>query len=772
MQPDALAHQVLAAPNLPALVMPWPDHVADAVVEHLKNDADRHWGINAHRSLELANTIVAIGRARQHAAYRALGIMARGDALKFLGHLTHAWAAFDEAGRLFQAIGDDVGWARTRIGRLLLCVDLNRVDEALADAEQARQIFTTHSAWEKQLRLDHDTAYVYTLLGDHQRALSLYQLALQTALAFGQVGETYLGTLYFNVGVIYDALGDLDQALRYLQQAHARFTAANITRNAVMADVAIARIAMTQGNYRRALQLLLRAREVYASEALEHDKTEVDRLLARCYRLLNRHHDAHDLLHDVVHAYHTSGAAYEEALAYEQLAVAEAELGRFDAARAALDAAQPIFQALGAKSWDATIRLRRGRIALQQGDHELAAGEAAAAAHAFKQTGQQMLYAQATLLEGQVALTHGDLQRAAHAGRTALGVAQQCNVPGLRYTAHLLLGRVAEAQHDPTHALRRYRAAAATVERMQRGLTITLRPGFLEDKGEALRALIAMHLRNERTQQAFGALERAKGQVLLGYLAHRDQLRWPADDPRSQVLIRELTQLRRQHHQLYAAAHGSSGDDTQCSSDVQDALATCERRMRTITEQLYLHEGDVARRTAVPGIRDLQQHLDDAALVEYYNDGTQLWAFVLDGCTLTQHRLPCTVAQLAQLLAQLQINIAGALRLDPHATSTRVLTVLAQRILQRLHTVLLAPLRDRLHHGKRLVVVPYGALHYLPFHLLHNGDGYLLEQREVVILPAASLLGQRGPHRARGALVLAHSANGRLPQTRVLAHLW
>jgi tetratricopeptide (TPR) repeat protein len=159
-----------------------------------------------------------------------------------------------------------------------VCVDLNRVAEALADAGRARVIFTTHSEFEKRLRLDHDTAYVYTLLGDHQRALQLYRSALATALALGATGEKYLGTLYSNLGFIYDALGDLQEALAYQEQARDFFQATNATRHAVMAETQIAIIAMTQGHYHRALQLLLHARDLYAAAELDRDKVEVDRL--------------------------------------------------------------------------------------------------------------------------------------------------------------------------------------------------------------------------------------------------------------------------------------------------------------------------------------------------------------------------------------------------------------------------------------------------------------------------------------------------------------
>src|SRR5688500_5640119 len=63
---------------------PLPAAVAGEVVEGLKQEADRHWWINANRSLDLADMIVQIGRLQGDARQIALGVMARGDALKLL----------------------------------------------------------------------------------------------------------------------------------------------------------------------------------------------------------------------------------------------------------------------------------------------------------------------------------------------------------------------------------------------------------------------------------------------------------------------------------------------------------------------------------------------------------------------------------------------------------------------------------------------------------------------------------------------------------------
>jgi CHAT domain-containing protein len=160
--------------------------------------------------------------------------------------------------------------------------------------------------------------------------------------------------------------------------------------------------------------------------------------------------------------------------------------------------------------------------------------------------------------------------------------------------------------------------------------------------------------------------------------------------------------------------------------------------------------------------------LDDKTLfIEYYNDGKQVWAFSLEQGSIDLHPLPVTVEILGGLLEQLQVNLAAALKFGPQAGGAAAgLSLLGQRILQRLYSALIEPILPRLAGKERLGIVPYGALHYLPFHLLYNGAAYLIETHEVVVLPAAGLALQPGPVRTPGARVLAHSWDGRLPQTQ------
>jgi CHAT domain-containing protein len=109
--------------------------------------------------------------------------------------------------------------------------------------------------------------------------------------------------------------------------------------------------------------------------------------------------------------------------------------------------------------------------------------------------------------------------------------------------------------------------------------------------------------------------------------------------------------------------------------------------------------------------------------------------------------------------------------MDNRTVVSRNLTHLANRILNRLHSLLIEPLMLHRSNPRKLIIVPYGVLHYLPFHILHDGSKYLIQKYEIVILPASGLATQPALKREPGALILANSWEGRLPHTLAEAQM-
>jgi CHAT domain-containing protein len=753
------------------ILSPLTDAVAEQTVDLLKQEADRYIGIDPHRSLKLADRIIAIGQARGDNRQWALGLMSRGDALRFFGKTTEAWETLDLAGQLFRRAGDEVGWARTRIGRLYLSMMLNRVSEGLLEAEQARDIFLRHGEREKLLRVEIQIAYVENHLGEQTKALQRFQSALEIAEELGDLGRPFSGILFTNIGSTLEGLGDLRQAREYYERARAFFTEQGETLHLATVEANLGHIDQANGNYRQALQYLTSSIE-RASGHSDLETTKIKWHLYECYLGLNRIVEARELARQIVEDYRHLQDAFELARALLQLATIEAELANFDAAHMALGEAEKIFTSLDADTWIAKIWLHRGRIALKQDDAASAYDRAREAGAIFKSAGQDVNLGMAALLEGQASLDLGGLPAAREAGKIALHIAQRHNFASLRHSAHLLLGQVYETQRAISRALRHYEAAAATTERIQRALTITLRPGFLEDKTDAWRALIRLHLQEGDVGKAFEILERSKSQVLLGYLANREHLRWAREETHSRGLIEELDRLRAEYQWFYRLAHEApNSPDHPGPMEPQQALLevkTRERKMRALTEQLYLlsAEGKAPNPARPACLKNIQAALEaDTLLVEFYNDGHHVWAFTVGRESIEVYQLPVTTDVLNRLVAQLQLNMAAALTVAHRTPAPHNLTQLAQRILQRLYASLIEPLAGLRAGRHRLLIVPYGVLHYLPFHLLYDGSSYLIEGHEIVILPAAGLALQPGPVRKPGALILAHSWEGRLPHT-------
>ena len=762
-----------------ALAQPIADNMAQQLVDSLKQAADDHWYKDPNHSLCFAERIIQLGQKRNNAKHTALGMMAKGDALKLLSRIKEAWDLLDDAGAMFRSVDDEFGWARTRIGRLYISIELNQVQTAQADADRAHAIFAAQDDKNMMMRLEVNRAVVYDATGDHHQALHHYEQALASAQAMREAGEPYLSIIYTNMGYAYNFLGDFRQAQAHYEAAKANMLAREETSGLASVELSIAHIELAQGHYRSALHLLHDV-AIQTKDSLPKESMLARREMVECYLLLNHSQDAVELAKEVLSDYQEAGADSEVARTYLLLAEGEAQLQHFDEALTALQQAESIYQSLNALPWIATIKLRRGRIALQQGQTDLAQQEAQEVQKMLETQPRPMVQGEAILLNGQAAYQSGDLASAQQAGEQALSIAQSHHIPAIRYGAHLLLGRVAEQQGHTRRALRRYRAAVATIDRLQRNLTITLRPGFLEDKGDALRALIQLFLQNEQAEPAFAALEHTKSQVLLGHLAQREQLRWSGEDKRTQQLLEELNDLRAEHHWSYRQAHepqdaGKQGVSKVNPEQALNRLSEIEKSIRHITEQLYLlnHNSTESSQTTLPDLRDIQSHLSDKeVLIEYYNDGDNLWAFTVQQEAIHVHELPTQLLEVEKLLDKLQLNIDRALRTPTTNEQTLyTLTSYLQRLAAKLYDTLIAPLDAVLQHAERLIVVPYGSLHYLPFHILFHNECYLIEQYEIVVLPAAGLLTRDTVQQEEGALVLTHDWDEKLPQTVVEAEI-
>ena len=134
---------------------------------------------------------------------------------------------------------------------------------------------------------------------------------------------------------------------------------------------------------------------------------------------------------------------------------------------------------------------------------------------------------------------------------------------------------------------------------------------------------------------------------------------------------------------------------------------------------------DVQLNGQVPGLSVVRGVLKpDEAIVEYHalEKSMVVWVIRHDG--LTGYTLPIA-------------------RADMDADVTAIRNAIVHRLQtaitygDKLYALLIAPLG--LRENERLLIVPHGALHYLPFQALHSPDGFLIQRHPIALEPSASV---------------------------------
>lgn len=241
--------------------------------------------------------------------------------------------------------------------------------------------------------------------------------------------------------------------------------------------------------------------------------------------------------------------------------------------------------------------------------------------------------------------------------------------------------------------------------------------------------LLQLLVKHHRYEEAFSVSERARARVFLQLLSNN---RVSPRGPENTLPAQEAETLRMQmlqwQEQIRLAPTGQLTDDLRQARRRYDALMTRvkaanpEYASMTSVEPLHL---DAVRRELPP----------NTTLVSYFVTGNAAHAWALDRRTLQYVSLP--FGPMARERAQ-----CAARRLRGGGRGIRVIdTACAPATAEELYGRLFAPLRDHIRNS-RLVIVPHGVLHHLPFAAFRDPrtQRYLLEDYTITYAPSASAI--------------------------------
>ena len=773
------------------------DGAINQLVELMKREADHQWTRDSQISFLMAGHLLFIGDLLQNRYVHALGLMARGDALRRMDRDQDALPFLDAAGGEFLAIGDEVGWARTRIGRVSACLRLNRTGEALRDAAAAREVFMRYGKLRRAGQIDVNAALINYELGQYDQALRLFDRAIETYTLQGEGVDLYIARARGNKAITLAAQGRFREAVALHEQARATFITHRSQEVAVAREeLNIAQISAAQGHYSQALLLFDRSRATFQNHHMLLEAAEVAQQTCVCLLRLNRAQEAYELAGETV-TYFRASPSNRHNLAHSLMYQAEAALLKGDVRDAdeKLREAGSILEDIGFMALAARVRLLQAELYFAQGQIAASQREARYVADIFAEQEALPQLARASLLQARIAFLQGDMSTASDLCTQALDIARGQGLLDLKCRCEALLGQIAERSGDLEAAARCYDQAIEGIDEIQGHLVLDERSSFLEDKSEIYQRAVVLALKRGRKEQALVYVEKAKSRVLGDYLRNNIDIRLRAGDKAGEAILEDLARLREEQAWfssiVYETENEANLSDTAIMriramkpGQARQEMRKRERKIEQLLEQMRLREaGDLVERPhsqwndspitallrvpqAAPGNVTEEEHGEvpvQSLLLEYYLAGQDLYLFQLARGTIEVHCVEGAVPKLERLLALWRVNLeltAQASAAHDYGSNIASLQENALGLLRRLYELLLAPVAYILPACTHLIVVPYGMLHYLPFHALFDGQHFLAERLHLSYLPAAALLDvcrQRVQRVRAGGINLANS---------------
>ena len=661
---------------------------SDRVGGHCKMGVDRNPTLALILWEKAADSFHRLGDPLQEAITETAMI----PALGLLGREQSLQVRYNAARETFLDLGDRLRLARLELQYGTAAEQKDRWREAESAYRRAYEEFMVVGEDSDVAVALNNLAVSATQLGNLPKAQLLFEKARDSARNSGFSDEE--ASIDFNLAYVRFLLGDHKGALLLYEKARLRLLKVGKTYLAAMCDLDESEVLLEICLVEESAFLATRASEVFGERDLDYQLAKSETVLGLCARSRGRVRRAMKLFVSARESF--SKKDNQQWCRMLDLYIADL----------LLDAGQ----------------LEECKVMLGRGDEDSLPQLATVTIQA------QLLRARLELALGE----KGEARRIAEAALRKVGLLDRSLLESQAYEtfAHTL-----EATGEEKEALLAFERSAQALERVSAHLPpLGLRSSFLVDKGAVYESIFLLANRANDLEKAFQCVEKAKSQALAELIAgcwpgsKRSLEADPGNADETAVLRAQLRTLEKQIQRLEL-------------SDREDAAVEIERHRKQsrITERKLQrsqriweseHFSEHGDRLTVLRTADVRSRLPDSTtLVEYYFARGQLFCFVAS-------RDRQAIVEMGDLESIKKSHRLFCLSMSADRTTSKSEPGAATvSHLRDLHERLLQPLLHRID-GQRLLVVPHGFLHQVPFSALHDGQSYLCERYTVFGAPS------------------------------------
>ena len=745
-----LANQLINAGSAEAFLR---DHAAGAnweTVSSLKTEVDRLIGSDLNAAQVLSERVDQVAAALGDPLSRGFAEASRARVLHHVGRYAEADSLYESAIRATRAARLTTDTAVIQMHRVFSLTQMGRYDEALATARASRRILSKRSPI-YLAQLETNVGILYYRLDRYPKAIEHYERARELLGPSGDktmraVVDTNLSHALMETDRHGDALRLLEGAASEMERSGQKLWAAQTLFH-------IGYLQFLRGNYNAALSTHYQAREELTRLGSTQLVAWCNHEIAEILLALNAYDDAAESAALARASFRALELPYESAQAAVVHALAAIGKQEFDQAQQDLIAAREVFAQNHNPTLAALIDAYLAELALRRNDPSEASRYASSALRVFARQKLSTRAAYARLLLARAAYETGDLKRAARMARAALGSLEGMSAHSIAYQSHHLIGRIERDRNRSAQALRSFRSAVEAIEELRGGISADeFKATFLQDKIHAYEDAIDACLEDggkELVEEAFALVESSKSRALADLMARyvrgatktrEGRTIAPESRERLSKLIEDLNWYGSQ-----AGMAEDKGDQRSAETAVRyrHAIARCERQIKQLFRRMETEAPAFAEIQRMEGasISDLRDALvPGETMIEYFSTGEHVSAFIASQDGINVARNIARNDELERMLATLRFQTEkfnyGSAYVDVYFSQLRRA---ANEVLLEIYKAVFLPIEGMID-TERVIIVPHGPLHYIPFHALYDGTGHLVDRFEFSYAPSASVL--------------------------------
>ncbi len=650
------------------------------------------------------------------------------------GRFEIAAAKLETAYQTLQSLGQETDAAQTYVAKLLALAMLGRYEEAVKTGEAALSVFVLVKDQLAAGKVEMNLSNLVSRQSLHREA---EKYCLSARRRFIRAGETHWQSMAENgLGNTYTELNDFKKAEMYFQSALTTARSAKMSVTEAEIHASLGNLAILRGDLSAALRYLEHSRQQFAELDMPHQSAIAELEIADIYAELNLLSEAAEIYERLSPVFGKLKLRAEEARSRLNDGRVLIKLGVPSGAKRQLAKALRLFEKENNDS---------GRVVslLAIADVELSVGKADKAASAIRQANDAIRKDQnprhlinLKLCEAKVFEHQGEFSEAEAMLSDAYALAKRHKQMDSTQTALGRLGKLAIRCGEIIKAKRFLVMAIKQIESLRRSLTSDeYSMAFLESRLGPFSDLADLLLAERRFAAAFEMFERGRSRSLLDSFYRKSTSgKVPAK------LRSELGEVRSELNTCYKRLDLAAGEERErLVADIgrnEAKLAELTRQIDSLTERTG-RKGD---ESSGIDLRSIQSKLgSERVLVEFIKTNGKFGAFVVSGSKIKFFSDLGTATEIKGLIEQLHFQF-GTLRYGGEHLSrfASQMKLRADRCLAAIYDLLIRPLGSGLK-GKRLVIVPVGALFYVPFQALTDGTEYLIEKFEVATAPSASI---------------------------------